>query len=158
MQASQDRQSVLITVSGDDRAGITSRLTAIIATAGVGILDIEQVVVRGLLSLSILLDFPTGEARVQHVLKDLLFAAKELGLELNFNVMPPHTAEYSPPRHNTVVTLIGSEELSSAAISHITAVIAESGINIETIQCMDRERVRGLELVVSVPIGTAQWN
>lgn len=151
MQASQDRQNVLITVSGDDRTGITARLTALIAAAGVEILDIEQVVVRGLLSLSILLDFPTGETRAQPVLKELLFAAKELGLELNFKVIPPHTAEYSPPRHRTVVTLIGAEELSSAAISKITAVMAESGINIETIQCMDRERVRCLELVVSAP-------
>lgn len=149
MHLPDDRQSVLITVSGDDRAGITSKLTAIIAAAGVGILDIEQVVVRGLLSLSILLDFPTGQARAQPTLKDLLFAAKELGLELNFKVIPFHAAEYAPPRHKSVVTLIGSEELSSAAISRITAVMADSGINIETIQCMDQGRVRCLELVVS---------
>ena len=146
---SLDRQSVLITVSGDDRAGITSKLTAIIAQAGVEILDIEQVVVRGLLSMSILLEYPAGDARAQPVLKELLFAAKELGLELDFKVIPPHTAEYTPPRHKSVVTLIGHDELSVTAIARITTVMAESGINIETIQSLDQERVRCLELVVS---------
>ena len=54
-----------------------------------------------------------------------------------------------PPRHNTVVTLIGHDELSVAANSRITAVMAASGFNIETIQCLDQGHVRCLELVVS---------
>lgn len=151
MQPPNDRQSVLITISGDDQTGITSKLTAIIAAAEVSILNIEQVVIRGLLSLSILLDFPIGQSRAQPVLKDLLFAAKELGLELNFKVIPPHAAELAPPRHKSVVTVIGSGELSSSAISRITAVMAESGINIETIHCMELARARCMEMVVSAP-------
>ena len=114
-------QTVLITVTGQDRAGITAALTAIIAEAGLGLLDMEQVVVQGLLSLSILLEFPPGEARGQPVLKDLLFAAKELGLELDFRVLGPAEAGRRPGRHNSVLTLIGQERVSAAAVERTSA-------------------------------------
>ncbi len=142
---------MLITISGEDRAGVTARLTSIIAEAGVDISDMEQVVVRGLLSLSIVLEFPQVADPAQPVLKDLLFAAKELGLELNFRVLPPQEAAPVPSRLRSVVTLIAHDRISAAAISRIAEVIAECGFNIETIQRLDQERVRCLELVVSGP-------
>ncbi|MCZ6644667.1 MAG: phosphoserine phosphatase SerB [SAR324 cluster bacterium] len=151
MASPEPSQSVLITVAGEDRAGITAKLTTVIAEAGVNISDMEQVVVRGLLSLSIVLDFPPGAAQAQPVLKDLLFAAKEMGLELNFKVLPPHGTNDLAKRYSSVVTLIGHDHVSAASISQIATAISGCGFNIETIQHMDQDRVRCLELVVSSP-------
>ena len=63
----------------------------------------------------------------QPVLKDLLFAAKELGLELNFRVLPPQETATAPRRLKSVVTLIGHDRISTSAISRIAEVIAECG-------------------------------
>ena len=110
---------------------------------------VEQVVVQGLLSLSILLEFPPGEARGLPVLKDLLFGAKELGLELNFRVFAPAETAAKPRRHRSVLTLIGEERVSAAAVARITRVMADRGFNIETIQWLEHRRIAALEMVVS---------
>jgi phosphoserine phosphatase len=143
------QQNVLITVTGPDRAGITAALTAIIAEAGLAILDLEQVVVRGLLSLSLLLEYPPGEAAGQPVLKELLFAAKGLGLELDFRVVGAEAADGVPRRHKSVVTLIGHPQVPAEAIARIARLMADNRVNIETIQRLDQEGIRCLELVVS---------
>ena len=75
MDDTNDR--VLITVTGRDRAGITATLTGILSEQGATLHDIEQVVVQGQLTLCLLV----GLAHARDVLKDLLFAAKELGIQ-----------------------------------------------------------------------------
>ncbi len=142
-------QSVLIAVTGADQPGITATLTAIIARAGLEILDLEQVVVRGLLNLSIVLEFPPGETAAQPVLKDLLFAAKGLGLELDFRVIPAEAERPARARHRSVLTVIGHPQVPAEALARITLIMAENRINIETIQRLDQERTRCLEMVVS---------
>ena len=55
-------------------------LTAILADKGATLADIEQVVVQGQLTLCLLVDLP----RTSDVLKELLFSAKQLGMDLDF--------------------------------------------------------------------------
>ena len=66
------RSHVLVTVTGADQPGITARLTGIIATSTASLLDIEQVVVQGQLTLALLVALDDDDG----LLKDLLFAAK----------------------------------------------------------------------------------
>src|SRR6516162_197215 len=49
------RTSLLITLTGRDRPGVTSRLFAILARYPLSVLDVEQVVIRGRLVLGVLL-------------------------------------------------------------------------------------------------------
>lgn len=149
MPRSTEPQNVLITVTGPDRPGITAALTSIVADAGLAIHDMEQVVVQGMLSLSIVLEFPDGEAGGVPVLKDLLFAAKGLGLELDFKALPAEDGSGPPPRSKSVLTLIGHGPISARALARLTGVLADKGFNIETIQRLDQARIRCLELVVS---------
>ena len=50
------RTTLLITLTGRDRPGVTSRLFAGLARHPLSVLDIEQVVIRGKLVLGVLLD------------------------------------------------------------------------------------------------------
>ena len=145
---SEQAETVLITVSGPDRAGITARLTELIAQSGVSILDMEQVVVQGMLSLSIVLLF-SGEAGGTPLLKELLFAAKGLGLDLDFKVVTGAEPSGDENRTKSVLTLIGSDGISAPALARITHVLAETGFNIETIQRLEQANVVCLEMVVS---------
>ena len=91
----QGDDRILITVSGRDHPGITAALTAILAANRTEILDMEQVVVQGRLGLSILIAGDRSGASA--VLKDLLFAAKEHGSDLDFRVLEAEDPA-PPPR------------------------------------------------------------
>ena len=49
------RTSLLITLTGRDRPGVTSRLFGVLARHPLTVLDVEQVVIRGRLVLGVLL-------------------------------------------------------------------------------------------------------
>ena len=49
------RTTLLITLTGRDRPGVTSRLFAVLAGHPLSVLDVEQVVIRGRLVLGVLL-------------------------------------------------------------------------------------------------------
>lgn len=142
-------QAVLISVSGPDRPGITATLSRIIASADLSILDMEQVVVQGLLSLSIVLEYHEDEQAGKPVLKDLLFAAKELGLEMNFRVLPAEAPDQIKTRYKYVLTLIGHQTIPADAITRIAEETATCGFNIETISQMKIEQVRCMEMTIS---------
>lgn len=47
--------TILVSVNADDRPGITAGLMAVFARTGAEVYDIEQIVVRGRLTLNILI-------------------------------------------------------------------------------------------------------
>ena len=71
---------MLITLTGRDRPGVTSRLFAVLAHHPLAVLDIEQVVIRGRLVLGVLLDCesPPDLTGIHAAVSAL---AGELGLE-----------------------------------------------------------------------------
>ena len=52
--------SVLITVTGVDQPGVTSALFEVLSRHGVELLNVEQVVIRGRLTLGVLLSLSAG--------------------------------------------------------------------------------------------------
>jgi phosphoserine phosphatase len=96
--------SVYVTVSGDDRPGVTSALFAALAAHDVEVLDIEQVVVRGKLVLGAVLALhgdPGTLRRAAHR------AADALGTEVEVLVStePPYDQPDHPARRHQVVVL-----------------------------------------------------
>ncbi|NMO23439.1 phosphoserine phosphatase SerB [Pyxidicoccus fallax] len=138
---------VLVTVTGKDQPGITSRLTGLLAEAGAELLDVEQVVVHGRLTLCLLVRLP--EAR--GVLKELLFAARELGVELDFQVMDPPASEpeaTGPQRY--VVTAVG-RALGARELHAVAARLAEHGANIERITRLTETHLGSVEIHITLP-------
>src|SRR3954452_11880657 len=58
-------ETLLLTVSGKDRPGVTSALFATLTRAGVEVLDIEQIVLRRRLILGILVTVPRDWKRLR---------------------------------------------------------------------------------------------
>ena len=75
------REIILIHVTGEDRPGITAALTGVLARYGVEVLDLGQVVIHNTLTLGILIHIPS-QSESAPILKDVLFKAHELGVEL----------------------------------------------------------------------------
>ncbi|SRR5690554_750104 len=131
---SKSREIVLLNISGSDKPGVTSKLTDILAQHNVNILDIGQAVIHENLGLGILMEVPaTSEA--SPILKDLLFKAYEIGLNIKFTPIPEN--EYNEWVNNQgkerfIITLI-SKKLTAQQLSQVTKVISEQGLNIDVI-------------------------
>jgi phosphoserine phosphatase len=125
---------VLITISGQDRTGLTSTLTGILASYDVNVLDIGQSVIHDSLSLGILIESPEEEKSCS-VFKDILFKAHELNLNARFTPISVEDYEHwvhAQGRAKHIVTLLG-RKITARHLARITEVVSEYGFNIDQI-------------------------
>ena len=131
---SQKTEIILINISGGDKPGVTSALTRILARYNATILDIGQADIHHTLSLGIL--FKTTDDNSGEIMKDLLFKAYEL--EINIKFSPISESEYnswvSLQGKNRYIITILSRQITARQIGEVTRVVAEQGLNIDAIQ------------------------
>lgn len=125
---------ILIRISGVDRPGLTATITAILAGYDVDILDIGQADIHSTLSLGIL--FKCSEQDSGNILKELLFKASELGINIRF--YPITAEEYEEwvgmqGKNRYILTLLG-RKLTATQIASATRVLADQGLNIDAIR------------------------
>jgi len=120
------RETILIRITGPDQAGITTTAMGILSTANAFIHDVEQIVVRGRLTLELVVEVPSGK----DVLKDLLLMGWERKLDVDFEVVDsaPQTSLAT-----LVVSVIGPD-LGPTDLESVTAAIAKANGNIERIR------------------------
>ena len=133
---------ILARISGLDGPGITAGLMAVLAEGGCTLFDVEQVVLRDRLSLSVLISVPEGQPTV----RDVLFYAWEKGLQADFEVVAEDVSAPVKPRF--AVTVIGAE-VSPDAFGAVATAIASAGGNIDSIERLSRYPVISYELAVS---------
>lgn len=125
---------ILLTVSGDDKPGVTSAITEILAQYKINILDIGQAVIHNALSLGILIQVPK-EAESSPLLRDVLFKAHELDMQIRFQ--PVVDQEYDQwvdhqgkSRH--IISLL-ARKITAEHIAKVTEVASRHGLNIDQI-------------------------
>jgi len=138
------RGSLLVTVTGKDRPGVTSALLGTLATWDMTVHDVEQVVIRGRLVLGVLLGAAAGtEGRVRTALEEAL---TPLGMDVEVSAVPDEGA--APRRGRSHVTVLG-HPLRPAALGGVAGCIADYGGNIDRIVRIARYPVTAVELEVS---------
>ncbi|MEM6960758.1 MAG: phosphoserine phosphatase SerB [Myxococcota bacterium] len=140
-------EHVHLTISGPDTPGITAELTKVIAESQTQLLDIEQVVVQGQLTLCLLLALDASETNANPILRDLLFTAKRMGMELEFRVLKAQSQNHSYKRR-FAVTAIG-DGLDASGIHAIAEELARYQANIEHIRRLNSGALTSLEVIVS---------
>ncbi|MGY4766674.1 phosphoserine phosphatase SerB [Kribbella sp. CWNU-51] len=138
-----ERPTVLVTLTGTDRPGLTSAVLSTIATRGLEVIDAEQVVLRGRLVLGVLLSAPRDY-------KDLKEELKALASLLDVEISVKKGVGDNEPRRKgrSQVTVIG-RPLSAAGLAAIAGRIADTGANIDRISRMARYPVTAMEFAVS---------
>ncbi|QFZ53501.1 phosphoserine phosphatase SerB [Oceanihabitans sp. IOP_32] len=126
---------ILLNISGQDKPGLTTSLTAVLAKYDANILDIGQANIHDTLSLGILFEVKAGNASAP-VLKDLLFKTYELGVTAKFT--PIALEDYEKwvnlqGKNRYIVTILG-KKLEAKQISEITKLITEKNLNIDSIK------------------------
>lgn len=124
----------LITLSGDDKPGITSTFTGIFAEHNVNILDIGQAVIHNTLSLGFLIEIPE-QLGSSDVMKELLYKGYELNIKVKFRPITKESySEWvdSQGKFRYIISLLG-RKLTAEQISKVTKEIFEQGLNIDYI-------------------------
>jgi len=138
------QMTLLVTVTGRDRPGVTSRLFSVLAAHEVSVLDVEQVVIRGRLVLGVLLS--CGQAPdLTAIHRQVTAVAADLGLEAEITA---GAGEPALRRGRLHVTVLGSL-LSPAAIAGIAGRIAANGANIDRISRLAHRPVTCIEFDIS---------
>jgi phosphoserine phosphatase len=143
---------VLVTMTGPDRAGIIAAVAGCIAESEARICDIEQSVAHTMVSLSVLIELPEGMPDQKPLLKELLFRAKELGLDLDFEPVDPQSYQLRQSGCMYVLTMLGSE-VNAEVLTRVGATLAVARVNIQRINKLTRGRLRCVEFVINVPDG-----
>jgi phosphoserine phosphatase len=138
---------ILINIAGDDRPGVTSTITSILADHQVNILDIGQAVIHDKLSLGLLVEVPAG-AEAASILKDILFRTHEMGMQVRFLPVTPESynqwvSGQGKQRH--IVTLL-ARKITARHIAGVTDVVSRYSLNIDRIDRLSgRVPLEGVE-------------
>lgn len=141
-----DDATVLVRVSGPDHPGITTDLMTVLELAGAEVQDLEQVLVRGHLTLAAVIATPMSPDDLAATLDH--FAA-ERHLRVEIDRVPAQPTEKG---NIDAITVLGHEleaALSPAELGAIAGCIAAAGGNIDRIVRLARYPVHAYEFRVT---------
>jgi phosphoserine phosphatase len=142
--------SVLITVTGVDQPGVTSALFGVLSGRRVDLLNVEQVVIRGRLTLGVLVSGPVDVIGGQPFRTDVETAIHSVGLDVTIEQSEDITIIREPSTHTIVVL---GRPITAQAFGVLAREAAALDVNIDTIRGVSDYPVTGLELRVSIPPG-----
>ena len=131
-----NEEQILIRITGQDRPGLTAAAMEILARYNARILDIGQADIHSTLSLGILIRI--DELHSGQVMKELLFKAEELNVNIGFSPISDDGYESwvdHQGKNRYILTVIG-RTLSAKQIAAATKIIADQGLNIDFIRRM----------------------
>lgn len=144
------KASVLITVTGVDQPGVTSALFEVLTRHRVDLLNVEQVVIRGRLTLGVLVSGPSEVIADPGFHGEIEAAIHGVGLEVSIDPSDDMPVIIEPSTHTIVVL---GRPISAQAFGVLATEAAKLGVNIDFIRGVSDYPVTGLELRVSVPPG-----
>jgi len=121
----EQKELILLNISGEDKPGLTASLTEILSHHDVHILDIGQSVIHKDLGLGILFQVPKKSGSTG-ILKDLLFKAYELKSHIKFTPVPIEEYEKwvaEQGKERFIITLL-AHKLTALHLSKVSSLIA----------------------------------
>ena len=142
-----EKVSVLITVTGVDRPGVTSALFEVLSAHQVDLLNVEQVVIRDRLTLGVLVSADPAVAAGDSLRDNVTEAIHKLGLDVTIERSDDVPIIDEPSTH----TIVLGRPITAAAFGAVAHETAALGVNIDFIRGISDYPVTGLELRVSAP-------
>jgi phosphoserine phosphatase len=143
---SEDKNLLMVVVSGHDRPGITATFSRILYEYGIEVVDVEQASLQNLLGLYLLLDMSGAKSTTDSVIKDLLFEANQLKVSLNFRFFSPGEMHVINQKSLYVLTYFGG----TRALAELSQILGEESVNIEVISSPTQQGCRSVEMILNV--------
>jgi phosphoserine phosphatase len=147
---STPKVSVLITVTGHDQPGVTSALFEVLSKHKVELLNVEQVVIRGRLTLGVLVAAAPEVAGGPELREEVQAAIHGVGLDVSIERSDDLPVMREPSTHTIVVL---GRPITAESFGVVAREAAALDVNIDFIRGVSDYPVTGLELRVSVPPG-----
>ena len=141
-----ERFTGLILLSGVDSPGIFSALFCTLEPFSINVLDIEQVINRSRLILTVLIELDPAHA--QAVEEDLNQCAEKLNVDIAIS-FASETIESFAQKNNLVHISASAQKLNPGAIANLALSIAETGGNVERIHRSASSPSTAIEIFVS---------
>ena len=136
----------LILLSGEDRPGITEKLMSLLSEFSVLVLDIEQLIIRGRLILTVLISL--DESHADAIASDLEFLEKETGFDIAVDfAQGQNTDGVSPNLHVVII----AKSLKPASIAVVAAELLRIQANITAIRRTSTDPLTAIELDIYCP-------
>jgi glycine cleavage system transcriptional repressor len=139
---------IWLTAIGRDRPGIVARIARVLLDHGLNIEDSQMRILGGRFAMMLLL---RGEPREQQLVKDLLAAGRELGLDYIY-VHPIGEAEAASPEPTHVLSVYGGDH--PGIVAAVAEALAGLGVNITDLQTRLAGKVYVMLLELVLPPGT----
>ena len=126
---------ILISISGEDKPGVTSSVAEILGKYDATILDIGQADIHHTLSLGILFKM-SDTAQSGHILKEVLFKCSELNVNVRFTAVTPERYTNWVGRQGKsryIVTILG-KVITAQQLSKVTKAVSDQNLNIDSIK------------------------
>ena len=136
----------LILVSGEDRPGITESLMQTLSAFSVTIIDIEQLVIRDRLLLTVLLSL--DEAHAEAITEDLGVLQEQIGLDIAIDFTQQDSTQISG---ETLRVVVVGNSIKPSGLAAVASQIAKLGGNISAIKRTAVEPLISIELELSIP-------
>jgi len=143
--------TVLITVTGPDKPGVSSVLFAVLTRHGVEVLDVEQVVIRGKLVLGVLVKDERDPEGLQESVEQAM-ASVAMNVDVEVGADPRSSSQHG----SSHVLVVLGRPVTARAFTEVARKLAAQGVNIDAIHRVADYPVTGLELRVSVPDDTTE--
>ena len=136
----------LILVSGEDRPGITQSLMKVLSQFSVNVIDVEQLIIRDRLLLTVLITLDENHAEA--VAADLSILQEEIGLDIAIDFV--HHEQNNENSELLNVVIIG-ESIKPIGLASVADEIARLGGNIIAIRRTATTPVLAIELNIEIP-------
>lgn len=143
----KDIEIIQVNIYGEDKPGLTTALTGILANYDAFILDIGQANIHKSLTLGFLIK--TTPELSGFIMKDLLFKASELGVNIRFSSVDREAYDawvLRQGKNRYIITLLG-RQVTARQIADVTKVVFDYGLNIDAIKRLTgRMPLEGLDV------------
>jgi phosphoserine phosphatase len=136
----------LILVSGEDRPGITESLMQTLSAFSVTIIDIEQLVIRDRLLLTVLLSL--DEVHAEAITADLGVLQEQIGLDIAIDFTQQDSTQISG---ETLRVVVVGNSIKPSGLAAVASQIAKLGGNISAIKRTAVDPLISIELELSIP-------
>jgi phosphoserine phosphatase len=133
-------------VSGEDRPGITESLMKTLSEFSVTIIDIEQLIIRDRLLLTVLISL--DEAHAQAIAADLTTLQEKIGLDIAIDFTQQHLTTVLG---ETLRVVVVGDQIKPSGLAEVTTAIARLNGNITSIKRTATNPLIAIELELSIP-------
>ncbi|MEM1511971.1 MAG: phosphoserine phosphatase SerB [Candidatus Jordarchaeales archaeon] len=137
---------VVVTATGRDRPGLVAELTSIVAGVNGNIVDIEEIVMRGLFAIFMIVDLSRAFTSMEELRERIVAKGREVGLQVS--VEPYVPGRRKADKKLVFINILGKDR--PGIVAAVSSLLRDYNVNIERIRMIARGEMFAMEMVADV--------